>query len=264
MVMPQPFKKGDVLFRQGDPSDRVLRVSSGQIEILREVGAAPVLLGRVGEGEWLGEMGVIENRRRSATAHAASDGMAEVLTIREFLDRVASDPALARDLILRLCIRLRKVEDKIAGDLLPFTPEHHVDTPKRAPTDVDPHQHVAVTLAARTDALRARIGAAPIPVANLPFMIGRQPLADEAEPWRRADLLIDDEEPFRLSRDHFAITRSGKRLLVSDLGSTLGTVVNGQAIGHQFMRDAAPLSRGENRVVAGGWDSPFDFVVAVD
>jgi hypothetical protein len=32
------FKKGDILFRQGDASECVLRVRSGEIEILREVG----------------------------------------------------------------------------------------------------------------------------------------------------------------------------------------------------------------------------------
>ena len=68
------FKKGDLLFRQGDASDHVLRVRSGEIEVLREIGIASVLLGHVRGGEWLGEMGVIEGRSRSATARAAADG----------------------------------------------------------------------------------------------------------------------------------------------------------------------------------------------
>ena len=77
------------------------------------------------------------------------------------------------------------------------------------------------------------------------------------------DLLIEDSPPFRLSRQHFMITRSGQQLLISDLGSTLGTIVNGQAIGHHFMRDTAPLIRGENDVLAGGRGSLFEFVVSV-
>ena len=120
MTTQSQFKKGDVLFRQGDASDRVMRVGRGELEVLREVGAASVLLGHVREGEWLGEMGVIENRSRSATARAAADGAVEVLTAQQFFDLVSSDPALARDLILRLNIRLKRIEDKIAGDLLLF------------------------------------------------------------------------------------------------------------------------------------------------
>ncbi len=172
MVMPRPFKEDDVLFRQGDASDRVLRVRSGEIEILPKVGAASVLLGH---------------------------------------------PRM----------------DNVGGE------------------------KVTLSLVARSDTLRARLGAAPIPVAHLPFVVGRPPLADEAQPWRRPDLLIEDEEPFRLSSDHFAIMRGTGGLAIADLGSTLGTIVNGQATGHQFTKDAAPLRRGENLVVAGGWDSPL-------
>lgn len=111
--------------------------------------------------------------------------------------------------------------------------------------------------------MRARIGAAPIRIVHLPYVVGRVPAAGEAEPRRHPNLSIEDEEPFRLSRDHFMIMRSGHRLLVSDLGSMLGTIVNEQAIGHHFMRDAAPPHHGENRIVAGGWGSPFEFLVSV-
>ncbi|MCI0467890.1 MAG: FHA domain-containing protein, partial [Beijerinckiaceae bacterium] len=62
---------------------------------------------------------------------------------------------------------------------------------------------------------------------------------------------------------HFMLAKSGDRLLVTDLGSTLGTIVNGQPLGHHFGRDSAPLRRGANRIFAGGWDSPFEFLVSV-
>jgi CRP/FNR family cyclic AMP-dependent transcriptional regulator len=120
-----------------------------------------------------------------------------------------------------------------------------------------------ILLAAQNEALRARIGAAAIHVAKLPFLAGRIPVEGEVKPLRLPDLLIEDQAPFRLSRQHFMITRSGGRLIVSDLGSTLGTIVNGQAIGHHFMKDTAPLHRGENHIIAGGSDSPFEFLVSI-
>lgn len=264
MTMPRQFKKGDILFRQGDPSDHVLRVCSGEIEVLREVGAAAVLLGQVGEGEWLGEMGVIENLSRSATARAATDGAVEIMTAQQFLSRVSSDPALARDLILRLSIRLRRIEDKVAGDLLTFAHEPPPEGPDGTASDAVIAENATISLVAHTDALRARIGTAPTQIVDLPFVVGRAPVVGEAPPWRHPNLVIADEEPFRLSRDHFMITRSRDRLLVSDLGSRLGTIVNGCGIGHHFMTDAARLHRGENQIIAGGWGSPFEFVVSVD
>jgi CRP-like cAMP-binding protein len=263
MTTVRAFKKEDVLFCQGDASDRVARVRSGEIEILREVGGTSILLGHVREGEWLGEMGVIENRSRSATARAATDGEVEILTVQQFLERVSNEPPLARELILRLSVRLRKIEDKIAGELLPFTGDgsrggRTGTTPDAVITDKS-----EISLAAQTDVLRAWIGATPIRVAKLPFLVGRLPVEGESKPLWRPDLLIQDERPFRLSRQHFIIARSGDQLLVSDLGSTLGTIVNGRPIGHDFMKDTAPLHRGENHIVAGGRDSPFALSVSV-
>ena len=264
MTTPVQFNQGDLLFRQGDPSDFVLWVRYGEVEVLREVRDISVLIGHVREGEWLGEMGVIESRPRSATARASRDGAAEMLTAREFLDRVSSDATLARSLIQRLSIRLRTIEDKVAGDLLLSShgPQADERTAPAAPGTAIA-EDAPITLTAQSDTLRARIGSSPIAVGRLPFVVGRFPVRGEAPPPRPADLSIEDQQPFRLSRDHFMITRDQDRLFVSDLGSTLGTVVNGQAIGHNFMRDTAPLRRGDNRIVAGGLGSPFDFLLSV-
>jgi len=261
---PSRFNKGDVLFHEGDASDCVLRVRSGEIEVLREVGDASVLLGRVKGGEWLGEMGVIENRVRSATARAATDGEIEILTAQQFLDRISSDAALARELILRLSIRLRSIEDKIAGDLVSFSQGRNLERRGAPAPDSASAGDAGVSLTAETGLLRAQIGAAPIAIGKLPFVVGRAVVTDEAPPLRRPDLMIEDQEPFRLSRQHFMIVRGGGHLMVSDLGSTLGTLVNGQAIGHHFMKDAASLHRGENQIIAGGADSPFAFSLSVD
>jgi CRP-like cAMP-binding protein len=263
MTSTRRFRKGEILFHQGDPSDYVLRVSNGEIEILREVDDASVVLGHVRAGEWLGEMGVIENRVRSATARATTDGAAETLTAQRFLEEVSRDPTLARDLILRLSIRLRRIEDKVAGDLLTVADEHHWGGKERSGGEVAA-EPAAISIAAHGAALRAQIGAAPIYIDRLPFVIGRRPDAGEAPPPRHPDLVLADRRPFRLSRDHFMIIRRGGRLLVSDLGSALGTIVNGRGIGHHFMSDAVPLHAGENRIIAGGWGSPFQFTVTVD
>ena len=258
MTTLNEFKKGDVLFRQGDASDRVLLVRTGEIEVLREIGDTSVLLGHVRDGEWLGEMGVIENRSRSATARATADGEVEILTAQQFLEWVSSDPPLARDLIQRLSVRLRKMEDKIAGDLLPFAHDW-----LRGGLGRTASADATISLSAQTDALRAQIGVAPIHVAKLPFLVGRAPVEHETKRLPRPDLLLGDEEPFRLSRQHFMIARSGDQLLVSDLGSKLGTIVNSRAIGYHFTKDVAPLHRGENHVVAGGRDSPFALSISV-
>jgi CRP-like cAMP-binding protein len=125
-------------------------------------------------------MGVIENRRHSATARAATDITVEVLTAQQFLDRVSRDPALSRNLLLRLSVRLRKIEDKIAGDLLPAAHESVPDGSDEAASPAVTADGAPIALIAETDALRARIGTTPIHIAHLPFVVGRVPVAGEA------------------------------------------------------------------------------------
>jgi CRP/FNR family cyclic AMP-dependent transcriptional regulator len=104
------FNQGDVLFRQGEPSDYVLRVDSGLVEILRKVGDVTIVLGSVLAGQFVGEMGVIEKRPRNATARANTEVEAEQFSVPEFFQRVSADPAMAQELMLRLsggCVRSR-------------------------------------------------------------------------------------------------------------------------------------------------------------
>ena len=71
------FAKEQVLFREGDPADSVFRLLSGSVDIFRELDGDPILLGTVGAGQFIGEMGVVESRPRSATARAASEARLE-------------------------------------------------------------------------------------------------------------------------------------------------------------------------------------------
>jgi pSer/pThr/pTyr-binding forkhead associated (FHA) protein len=63
------------------------------------------------------------------------------------------------------------------------------------------------------------------------------------------------------SRNPFTIEKRDGSYYVRDLGSTLGTIVNGEPIGDHFSGDDAPLRASENEVIAGGVDSPFVFSV---
>ena len=92
------FAEGQILFREGDRADSVFRVLSGVVDVLRELDGDPILLGTVRAGQFIGEMGVVENRPRSATARAASEVEVEILTPTEFFDQIADAPPLRTEL----------------------------------------------------------------------------------------------------------------------------------------------------------------------
>ena len=254
------FAKGQVLFREGDPADSVFRLLSGAIDILRELDGDPILLGTVGAGQFIGEMGVVENRPRNATARTASEVEVEILTPTEFFDQIAGSPRAVRELIERLSRRLREADDRIVND------ERRSSRARATRKDADSQTPVesvnSAYLAAKNPWLRRQFHT-PLGLGDLPFVVGRGSVAREGPPPLQPDLKLDDTAPFRLSRNHFMIEKRDGNYYVRDLCSTLGTIVNGQPIGDHFRGDDAPLRAGENEVIAGGVDSPFVFSVFI-
>jgi pSer/pThr/pTyr-binding forkhead associated (FHA) protein len=99
---------------------------------------------------------------------------------------------------------------------------------------------------------------------KLPFTVGRLPVGKEREAVVPIDLIISDSRPFRISRQHFAFYQNPEGCGIIDLGSALGTEVNGVFLGHNFGKDFEYLKLGENRITAGGVGSPFRFKVLME
>lgn len=76
---------GEVLFRQGEPSDLVYTVLSGQVEMLRETeSGAEERLTVLGAGSYFGELGPMLNLPRSATARALEPALVNGCTVQQF------------------------------------------------------------------------------------------------------------------------------------------------------------------------------------
>jgi putative ABC transport system ATP-binding protein len=97
-LSPRPEERGSVtevelapgqaLFEQGDRSDFVYVVESGEIELVRErADGGEELLARHGPGEYFGELGPMFGIRRSATARATTPSNVVGLPLTEFRNR---------------------------------------------------------------------------------------------------------------------------------------------------------------------------------
>jgi CRP/FNR family transcriptional regulator, cyclic AMP receptor protein len=258
MYLLKRFQPGDILFRQGDPSDHVVLVRSGYAEVLREVGEDCILLGTAKEGEFLGEMGVLDERPRSATVRAASELEVELISRRGFLERVSGDAHLAHRLLVRMSARLRDVEDKLAV-LHTASAEARAHAQAASAAQAVP----TIRLEATTYAAMLYVGSEPIRITGLPYVVGRQRDTGEPDAATKPNLEIPDPKPYRLSRHHFSILAEDGAVQVRDLNSELGTIVNEIPLGHDFAQDRIQLHHGENAVIAGGRGSPYAFAVTV-
>ena len=79
-VVEKRFKKGEVIFRQGDPPDRLYSIGRGEAEVVREDPVrGETVIARLGPGDFFGEMGILGNAPRMATVRAVTE--LEVLSI---------------------------------------------------------------------------------------------------------------------------------------------------------------------------------------
>ncbi len=188
----------------------------------------------------LGMTGVPENRRwPSAIAPPASKVEVQILIPPDFFDQIAGSPETAREL-------QRRPDENWQGA--------YRQTVGSAVNNA--------YIAAKNPLLQSQFHT-PFGLSDLPFVVGRRPVAGEEQPPYQPDLKLDDTVPFRLSRNHFIIEKRDGGYHVRDLYSTLGTIVNGEPIGDYFRAKGAVLRAGDNEVIAGGLDSPFVFSVFI-
>jgi CRP/FNR family transcriptional regulator, cyclic AMP receptor protein len=102
-VPARDSKAGDVIFGQGDPAQELFIIQSGEVEI--RLGNR--VLETLPQYSIFGEMALIDNAPRSATAVAASDAKLVPVSERQFLFLISNTPYFALNVMRVMARRLR-------------------------------------------------------------------------------------------------------------------------------------------------------------
>ncbi|MBF0431328.1 MAG: cyclic nucleotide-binding domain-containing protein [Fibrobacteria bacterium] len=102
------YKSGDILFDEGDSGSEMYIVKTGTIQILKQEGTRQVELARLGPGTVLGEMSLLDNAPRSATARAIEDVIVTFIDQSYLQTTLESIPADMKGLIQVVVRRLRE------------------------------------------------------------------------------------------------------------------------------------------------------------
>jgi len=257
-MIQKQFRAGEILFKEGEPSDHALRIVSGEVDVVKENEGEAVVLGTAKAGDFIGEMGVIQEQPRIATARAVSAVTVEVFPKDAFLKQISEDSQLAFRLLSRLSERLKVVSQAFVEAVTMGSAQHDPRERDAAPA-LSP-----LRLFADSNRLVRLLPSEGVLVTPFPPMVGRLPKETEIQPALPLDLALQDVPPFRLSRMHFSIDREDGAYVVRDMHSNLGTEVNGYGLGDHFASDRTPLRVGENVVVAGGKGSSFRFRLVLE
>ncbi len=112
------FQGGETIFEENDPGNSLLVIISGEVRITQRANVSgEETLTVLKKGDFFGEMALLEDLPRSATALAHSDTFMLEISRERFLHFLEKDPASGVKILVRLArslsARLREADGKI-------------------------------------------------------------------------------------------------------------------------------------------------------
>lgn len=99
------------LFRAGEQGDAMYLIQSGRVQIsIIDEDKQEVVLAELGQGDFFGEMSIIDGRLRSADASVIEDAQLAVLSRDAFLSFVRTNPDVGLKMLAALSERLRHTD----------------------------------------------------------------------------------------------------------------------------------------------------------
>jgi diguanylate cyclase (GGDEF)-like protein len=109
------YAEGEVVFREGEASDAVYLIESGSVAVIKaERADKSVILAKLVAPEIVGELGVLCDMPRNATAQAMEDSWLEVIPKQDFKSWLSRDADEAWRVMRTLALRLRDADAVIA------------------------------------------------------------------------------------------------------------------------------------------------------
>lgn len=107
------------IFKEGDPGDGIYIIAHGQVQISALVGEGDRrVLGRLGPGEFFGEMAVLDDEPRSASATTEQNTLLYFIPRESMLALLEQSPRLAVRLVREFSLRMREFNRRYVQEVI--------------------------------------------------------------------------------------------------------------------------------------------------
>ena len=107
-------EKGDIVVRQGEVADSLFVIASGQVKVYMTEGDREVILKTLSEGDYFGELPMLDMEPRSASVAAVERCHLQALSYKALQRAMESSPDIAKRVLETLAKRLRDADRKIS------------------------------------------------------------------------------------------------------------------------------------------------------
>jgi CRP-like cAMP-binding protein len=99
------------LFRAGDEGDAMYLIEQGRVQItITDEDKKPIVLAELAQGDFFGEMAIIDGKQRSADATVVETARLAVLSRENFLSFIHDNPKVALEMLSATFSRLRRTD----------------------------------------------------------------------------------------------------------------------------------------------------------
>ena len=211
------FEAGSYVFQEGDLGTEMFIVQDGQVAIQKHFKGEEQQLAILSRGDFFGEMSVLEDMPRTASAKALTDARLLQINGSTFDQMLRKNPEIAVRMMRKLSRRLRETDRLLREALGSEGQAPEVPTPEPAATRFGPEK-----LVHDLTATEFFLG------AGAETSIGRRDPVTGILP--EIDLTPADTQR-SISRRHAKIfRRAGKYYIREEVGTMNGTFVNGERV----------------------------------
>jgi len=260
LMSTEHFQRGQVIFREGDKSQEAYFIVSGLVEISINTSHGVQSLAKIGPGEIFGEMGMIMDRPRSATATALENTTLETIAEAEFEQQIIQRSDRLHVYLSTLFERIRRTDlllTTTTNATVPLIPAKPTPKPAKEPV-------FRVKIRSHYDETSLDHPPVEKTITKLPFRIGRTYFDTAVSSLARNDLSIEEQHPYQLSRNHCEIDFEHGHFVLRDRGSKLGSWVNGEHVSVDAGCITSLLKTGENKIILGNADSPHRYTLTIE
>jgi CRP-like cAMP-binding protein len=113
------FSRDTIIVSEGDDGDSLMIIVSGQVKVtLLSEDGKEIILSILRQGDFFGEMSLLDGEPRSATVIAMKDSTLLIIQRQNFLKQIDENPGLAKAILVEMSMRIRRADRRIGGLVL--------------------------------------------------------------------------------------------------------------------------------------------------
>jgi CRP/FNR family transcriptional regulator, cyclic AMP receptor protein len=109
------FKDGDCIFKEGDYGRDLYVVQKGMVRITKKIGNEELEIINFERGDFFGDIGLLQNIPRYASAFAKGEVRLLILRPAGFLLKIRRDPTFAFEMLQQLSLRIKVSNDRMVS-----------------------------------------------------------------------------------------------------------------------------------------------------